>query len=220
MQSAVETQKEANNTALSSEVAHYHDNYYRDGFRTILLSLAMIVGAIGLLIVLSLYFFLHQVLPITFPVYEDWRVQPDVPLERPYLHVADLLQWVSQTLPSLFVIDFINYNTELKNATPFFTNTGWSKFLTLTESYLNHDEISKNKVFVQATASGAPVILNQGVIEGKYGWWVQMPMDVRYSGVDGNTRNLHLVFQTLVVRVSTLDNLDGVAIDNMIINQG
>lgn len=207
-------------STTTSEVAYFRDDYYRDGFKTLLLSLAMIVGSIGLLIVLSLYFFLHQVLPITFPTYEGFRVQPDVPVNRPYLHVADLLQWVSQTLPSIMDLDFINYNTELKAATPFFTPNGWTKYLSLTNTYMSYDEISKNKVFVQANASGAPVILNQGVVEGKYGWWVQMPLDVRYSGVDGNTRNKRLVIQALVVRVPTLNNLDGVAIENMIVNQG
>lgn len=218
MESTPQVAKET--VELSSQIAHFRDDYYRDGFRMVLLSLGMIVAVIGFLIMLSLYFFLHQVLPISFPVYEDFRVQPDVPVDRPYLHLPDLLQWVSHTMPALFALDFLNYNVELKNATQYFTTNGWAKYLALTNTYLGHDEILKNKVFVQATPSGAPVVLNQGVVEGKYGWWVQIPLDVRYSGIEGDNRTVKLIIQTLVVRVPTLNNLDGVAIDNMIANQG
>ncbi len=203
-----------------SPVAHFRDDYYRDGFRKVLLSLGMTVAAIGLLVVLSLYFFLHQVLPISFSVNEDFRVQSEVPLDRPYLQVADLIQWVSQALPSAFDMDFINYETEQKAAAPLFTPAGWNKYLDLTNTYMNAEEITNSKIFVQVTPSGAPVILNQGVVEGKYGWWVQIPLDVRYSGVDGNIRNKKFVVQVLVVRIPTLNNLDGVAIENLIVNQG
>ncbi len=218
MQSTPQAAKET--VESSSQVAHFRDDYYRDGFRVVLLSLAMVGSAIGLLIVLSLYFFLHQVLPITFPVYDDFRVQADVPVDRPYLHIPDLLQWVSQTMPIILALDFVNYNTEQKSAAQYFTTNGWSKYLVLTNTYMGYDDVLKNKIFVQAIASGAPVVLNQGLVEGKYGWWVQMPIDVRYSGVEGNNRTIKLIVQTLVVRVPTLNNLDGVAIDNMIANQG
>ncbi len=205
---------------LSSQVAHFRDDFYRDGFRVILLSLGMVVGAIGLLIVVSFYFLVHQVVPITFPVYQDWRIQADVPVDQPYLHIADLLQWVSKAMPQIFEFDFINYNQELQTDTVYFTNNGWAKFLALTSAYMSHDDVMKNKVFVQAIPSGAPVVLNQGAVDGKYAWWVQMPLVVRYSDVDGNNRDIKLLIQVLVIRVPTLDNLDGVAIENIIANQG
>jgi len=217
MQTTANTEKE--NSAMSSEVAHFVDDFYRDGFRVVMLSLGMIVGAIGLLITLSLYFFLHQVLPISFPVYADWRVQADVPLDRPYLHIPDLLQWFSTAIPEVLAVDFINYNLEIKGFTHYFTVNGWAKYLAITNTYMSHDQVLKNKEFVAAEPSGAPVVLNQGVVDGKYGWWVQMPIDVRYSGIEGNNRSSKLLVQALVIRVPTLNNLDGVAIDNMTVTQ-
>ena len=211
---------EAEVMTTSGPVAHFRDDFYRDGFRIIMLSLGMMIAAIGLLIIVSLYFFFHQVLPITFPVYEGWRVQSAVPIDRPYLRTADLLQWISQTLPAVLTIDFFNYDQQLKKATPYFTANGWTKFMELTNTSMNHDEIVKNKVFVQSQAAGAPVILNQGIVEGRHGWWVQMPIDVRYSSVDGNNRVTRLIIQALVVRVPTLDNLEGAVIDNLIVKQG
>jgi intracellular multiplication protein IcmL len=71
-------------------------------------------------------------------------------------------------------------------------------------------------MFVNAQLTGAPFILNQGLLpEGKYAWRVQIPMNVSYS--NGNTRSLIIV--ALVVRIPTLDNLYGVAIDDMNITE-
>lgn len=199
-----------------------NDDFYRDGFRLVWLSIAMIVGAIGLLITVSLYFFLHQVVPVHFNVYEGFRVQPDIPVSKPYLHIPDLAQWVSSTVPLLFATDFINYNETLQSLGHYFTPNGWGKYETLITTFLNKDNILAKKLFVSVTAGGAPVVLNQGIIEGKYSWWVQMPINVRYSGVggsDNDAKTVQLVVQTLISRVPTFDNLDGVAIDNIIVNR-
>ncbi len=213
-------QSEVESHSTNSPFVQLKDDFYRDGFRVVMLSFAMVVATIALLIIISLYFFFHQVLPINFPVYQDWRVQAEVPVNQPYLRVADLLQWVSQAVPALLTIDFINYDQELKKVAPYFTSNGWAKFMALTNTYLNHDDILKNKIFVQAQPSGAPVILNQGAVDGKYAWWVQIPIDVRYSGIEGNNRMTTFLIQVLVIRESTLDNLDGVVIDNLIAKQG
>ena len=43
-----------------------------------------------------------------------------------------------------------------------------------------------------------------------------MPVNVSYSSLEGG-KTLSLVLQALVIRVPTLDNLYGVAIDNVIL---
>ncbi len=199
---------------------HLRDDFYRDGFRMVLLSLGMVVTATALLIIVSLYFFLHQVLPITFPVYEDWRVQADVPLDRPYIRTPDLLQWVSTVLPKVFSYDFVNYDMQLKNAVSSFTSDGWIKYNELLNAIASKAEITNKKLFLTATMAGAPVVLNQGIIEGQYAWWVQMPINVRYSGVERNdATETKYTIQVLLVRVSTLNNLDGISIGNIILSQ-
>src|SRR5579885_760780 len=124
-----------------NRIAHLHDDFYRDGFQFIWLSIALTVSAIGLLIIISLYFFLHQVLPVTFSVYEDFRVQADVRVDKPYVHTPDLLQWASNAVPALFIIDFIDYNQSLQELSHYFTVNGWAKYLSTANVFINHDDI-------------------------------------------------------------------------------
>lgn len=218
MQTVTETKQEKQLDVM--EVVSLRDDFYRDGFHVIWLSIGLTVGAIGLLIIVSLYFFLHQVLPIRFPVYDGFRVQGDIPIDKPYLSIADLLQWVSEAMPDILSIDFVTYDQYTKEFEHYFTSTGWEKYNAVANIFINHDDIMKNKYFVSATAASAPVILNQGIIDGKYAWWIQMPINVSYSSVvQGEMHNTKLIAQTLVVRVPTLTNLKGIAIENLIVTR-
>lgn len=212
-------QREAEQAKGEQMIAKLRDDFYRDGFQQVWLSIALTVAAIGLLIILSLYFFLHQVLPITFRVHEGFRVQADIPVDKPYVVTADLLQWLSTAVPEIFTIDFINYDQALQNFSRYFTATGWQKYTPVANIFINRDDIIKSKYFVSAAAAGAPIILNQGVLERKYAWWVQMPINVSYSGGEGESHTVKLIVQALVVRVPTWNNLEGIHIENMIVNR-
>jgi intracellular multiplication protein IcmL len=174
------------------------------------------LAATALLVVTSFYLHLNKPAPITFPVNDNWRVLPDVPVDQSYRSVPELIQWVSEVLPNVFVYDFLNYNDQLKAANHYFTSDGWSVFLNQLNIYVNYNTVQDGKMFVNGSLSGAPVILNQGLLSGRYAWWVQVPISIDY---EGGTRMLNqdLTLQVLVVRVSTLDNLAGLAIDNVIV---
>ncbi len=84
--------------------------------------------------------------------------------------------------------------------------------------FANLNTLQNAKLFVSTTAAGGPVIYNRGLLNGTYGWWIRMPLIVSYNG--GNAPGgLQLMVQVLVIRVSTLNNLNGVAIQNIIITK-
>lgn len=201
-----------------SEVIRLRDDFYRDGFNKVLISLVIIITAIVFLILLSIYIYTSKPPPVNFKTDNEWRILAPVPLNEPYLSTADLIQWVSTALPGSISFDFINYTKNLQNAAQYFTNNGWPKFLDLVNQYANYNNVINNKLFVSGTAAGAPFILNQGMLEGKYGWWVQMPLMVNNVSFAGNS-NQEIMIQALVVRVPTLNNISGVGIDNLIVNK-
>lgn len=201
------------------QIVRLKNDFYRDGFYKILITLAMIVIAIVLLGVVSFYLYLAKPQPVIFSAGTEWRLLPDVPLDQPYLKVPDLLQWVSNVLPQSFNYDFINYKNQMIDRAQYYTDAGWKKFLDQVNQYVNNNAIQNFKQFINGTADAAPFILNQGMISGRYGWWIQMPIKVDTYGLNGLTSTL-LVVQALVVRISTLNNLNGVAIDNVIVSKG
>ena len=141
------------------------------------------------------------------------------PLNQVYLKTPDLIQWVSEVLPSVFTYDFVSYSKQLQDAGQYFTANGWKKFLDQVNVYANYDNIQTSKQFVSAGADGAPFVINQGLLNDRYAWWVQIPLNIRYITVN-RSASQPLVVQVLVVRVSTLNNLYGVGIDNIVVTKG
>lgn len=198
------------------QVVRLKQDFYRDGLNKVIFALITIGAAIGLLIALTVYFYLTKPPPTTFSSDSEWRILSPVPLDQPYLPVADLVQWVGETVPQLFTFDFVNYARQYKNLEQYFTSKGWQTYLTAVNPYVHASRIQSQKLFVGASLSNAPIISNQGLLEGRYGWWVTMPITISYtSGNKTSTQDIAL--EVLVIRVSTLNNLYGVAIENFIV---
>lgn len=197
-----------------------HDDFYRDSFYKVVLIMASIFLGIALMIGMALYIYLHKPAPKYFPVGDEWRILTPVPVDKPHLENSELLQWVSNAVTKVFTYDFIRYNTQLTKAKPYFTDDGWQNFLNQLNIYANYNKVQSDKMFVYGVPAGAPIILNDsstgGLSSGRYAWLVQIPVDIYYAYA-GNTQTLPqtLTLQLLVVRVPTLNNLDGVAIDNV-----
>lgn len=206
--------------AEEREVVRLKSTFYRDGFYKILIALSTVLTAIVFLIGISIFIYMDKPKPVYFHTDNEWRILPPVPLDKPYLKVPDLVQWVSTALPSVFTYDFINYTKQLQNASQYFTPNGWQKFLEQINHYANYNEVLTSKMFISANPAGAPIILNQGLLEGRYAWWILMPINVNYIIPEKRNNTVPLEIRALVVRVPTLNNIDGVGIENIIISEG
>ena len=157
--------------------------------------------------------------PINFATAEEWRTLPPIPLGQPYPKQPDLIQWGSDVLPSVFMFDFVNYNLELKNAERYFTENGWKKYIESVNNFASYNAVVNSKLFVGASAAGAPFVLQQGLLEGVYAWRIQMPINLSYSTAVQSSP-VPLVMEVLMVRIPTLNNLSGVAIENITVTKG
>lgn len=205
--------------AQETEIVVLHDDFYRDGFATLLSVVMGLFAALGAIIFLMIYLDVTKPPPVTFTVGNEWRIQDPVPLDQPYHPLADVLQWISEVLPNSFDFDFQNYNEQLQKAQHNFTAKGWEKFLAQLNVYANYNSVQTNKLFIDGAPGSAPSVINQGLILGRYGWWIEMPIRIRYSG---NNRSFtdELKLRILIVRVPTLNNLAGIGIDDVILISG
>lgn len=200
-------------------VVELQDGFYRDSFGKLVLIMATFCLSILLLIALSIYLLLDKPPPVTFPVADEWRVQQPVPVDKPYMSQPEVLQWVNDVVQKLFVLDFNNYDDQVAKLKEYFTANGWKIYLNQLNNYANYNNVQTGKLFIKLDLRGAPIILNQGLLSGKWGWWIELPVTIKYAGAVP-LPNKALTLQILVTRVPTLDNLNGVAIDNIIADQG
>lgn len=199
-------------------VVRLRDDFYQDGFYKIVAALLMIAAAILLLVGLCFYLISMRPAPVVFHTDNDWRAFPPVPIDQPYMQSTDLLQWVSNAVPAAFTVDFLHYKKQLASFAPHFTTNGLKKLIDLLNTYANEQIVENGRLYVQTSPSGAPIIRSAGLTEGKYGWWVELPIKIAYTGV-GRNNAVSLVLQVLVIRVSTLNDLSGVAIDDILVQK-
>ncbi len=194
-------------------------DFYRDGYYKTLVAVGVLLVAIALLVSASLYLELSKPDPVLFATGDEFRTLLPVPVNQPYVSQPDLIQWVSEVIPKAFTYDFVNYNTKLKNVAQYFTENGWKNYSDLLKMYADYNITIAQKLFINAVPSGAPYIVKQGLLPSQtYGWLVQVPINLGYSSVvKGNT--LPLIIEALVVRISTLNNLSGVAIEKLTVTR-
>lgn len=197
-------------------IVSLEDNYYRDSFGKVIFIIICIVLSLLFLVGISVYIFMNQPPPTTFRVAEEWRVVAPVPVQQPYLPEPDMLQWVSEVVPRLFDVDFLHIEEQVTDAKKYFTDNGYQIYLNQLKNYADDKTVDAGKLFVRAAPTRAPVILNQGVLSGRYAWWVQIPLNISYAGAVEKPE-VGLTLQVLVVRTDTTNNLTGILIDNVIV---
>ncbi len=187
----------------------YHDRLYH----VVLLYLLTLI-VLGTLIALSCYLYLVKPKPVTFQTYTGFRVQPDVPLNQRYLSDPQLVQWLSRVIPQVFSYDFVHDADQVQQVRTYFTADGWQSFANHLNAYANPNVVTANRLFVSANLTGAPSINQEAYLGSTAAWTVQVPIMVNYAG-GKPLPNKALTLQVLVVRVSTLSDLNGVAIQNI-----
>lgn len=187
------------------------NSFYRDGQRK-LIGIMLISGLANFIFAgILLYIITHPPAPKYFATSINGRITPLVALDAPNQSDSAVLQWANQAAIAVFSYNFVNYRSELVSASGFFTAEGWDQFISALGSSNNLDAVKAKKLVVSAVATSAPVILQKGVLNGRYAWRIQMPILVTYqSASEFSQQNLNVTM--LVTRVDTLNSPRGIGI--------
>ncbi len=190
---------------------HLQDNFYRDNYFRVLLILGLLilinVGLGGVIYYQSTL----KPIPQYFGMTADDRIIPTYPLTDPVIESSSLLQWTNQTILGSFNYDYKDYVKRLKLSSVKFTPKGWDEFQSVLKKVGNLKLLVDKMLVSRAVPTGAPVIRDQGILNNRYAWKVQMPLTIYYDGLD-DSYSRHVEVTVLVTRVSNLSEPRGVAI--------
>ena len=192
------------------------NNFYKDGQRklTFILLLSLCVNIItGVLLG---YIITHPPEPRYFATSINGRITPLFPLNEPNQSDSAVLQWANQAAIAAFSYNFVNYRNELQASSGFFTSEGWRQFLGALQESNNLEAVKAKKLIVSAVATRAPIILQKGLLNGRYAWRIQMPILVTYQSASEFTQQNNLVTM-LVTRVPTLNAPRGIGISQFVV---
>ncbi len=204
----------AENDALTA--VNLRNTFYRDGQRKLMLTLLLSIIVNFVMAALLIYLFTHPPTPKYFATSINGRITPLFALDEPNQSDSAVLQWTNQAAIAAFTYNFVNYRTELQASSGFFTSSGWTQFLNALESSNNLDAVKAKKLIVSAVATSAPIILQKGLLNGRYSWRVQMPILVTYQSASEFSQQRNVV-TILVSRISTLNSPRGIGISQFVV---
>ncbi|MGQ3888116.1 type IVB secretion system apparatus protein IcmL/DotI [Legionella sp. CNM-1927-20] len=192
------------------------NEFYRDGQRKMVLGLLISLLTNFILGSMLAYLLTHPPAPKYFATSINGRITPLFPLDEPNQSDSAVLQWANQAAIAAFTYNFVNYRDELQAASGFFTAEGWQQFLDALQQSNNLDAVKAKKLIVSAVATRAPIILQKGLLNGRYSWRVQMPLLVTYQSASEFSQQNNVVTM-LVTRVSTLNSPRGIGIAQFVV---
>lgn len=197
------------------EVYVARDNgFYQNHYHHIIIVIMVLIVFMLFAISTVFYQLMNRPLPQFNAIQADNKSMLLVPYDEPNLSPETIVRWASKAAILAYTFSFENYNNQIKEARPYFTEDGWQDYLRSVDNLIK--TIVQNQLIVNGVVSGTPVISNQGVIPGRgYVWRIQIPFLVTYQSANTSVKkNFYVVIS--VVRVPTYINKQGIGIDQFL----
>lgn len=194
-------------TLILMRNAFYRDNYKRAIFAAIIM---LFIDAILLFAIVD-----HAINPPEpqyFATNASYQLIKWHPLSDPVVDDNYVLQWVANSVQQAFSLDYIHWRGQLQEASNNFTPSGWHWFLQAFQKSGDLESLVKLKMVSNVTVTGAPVILYQAVLNGRYVWKVELPIMITYASEKKVIRQPLKVI-VIVVRMPVQENPSQIAIN-------
>ena len=157
--------------------------------------------------------------PILQPIYRFQAVRPDhasmnlLPLFVPNMTNEAILSWTTESVTALMTVGFGNFDRQILDQRPLFTDEGWESFLTALWADDMRGNFKQHQLVLTTVPRDVPVIVAQGMdLKKVYFWKVQLPVIMTYATNNNETRKQKGVVQLTIVRVPPSENVRGIAI--------
>ncbi|MEM7651388.1 MAG: type IVB secretion system apparatus protein IcmL/DotI [Pseudomonadota bacterium] len=192
------------------------NEFYRDGYRS-LLRLSLILGIVIIGLLAAMFFVIQTNQPENryFATTEDGRLVPMVPLNEPNLSTPALMSWVAQASTEVMTFGFNDYRRRLQESSRNFTRRGWESFTGALQRSRIIEMVEANQQVLTAAPQGAPIVVSEGLVAGRYQWQIQLPLVLTYQA-GARTRTDKLLVTLIVVRVPRLESPNGVGIEQWV----
>jgi len=140
------------------------------------------------------------------------------PLNVPNMGTSALISWASQSATEVMTFGFHDYQRRMQQSSRHFTSYGWESFANALQKSRIIESVEVGRQVATAQPRSAPILIQEGVFNGKYRWVVDLPLAITYqSGSSSRTDNMTV--RLVINRVPSLENPNGVGIEQWIETQ-
>lgn len=198
------------------ELVRFRNFFYRDGYRkSMSILLVSIILNLALTTLVGIQFFTKPA-PVYFATQSNGSLIEIQPLNEPLIDQDMLLSWATRAAIASYSFNFVDWQNQLTSVQKYYTDTGFQNYTDALKKSGNLDTLIAKRLVAQATVVDVPRIVQQGLIQGRYAWKIQIPMLVKYTSASEELRQPVLVTM-LIGRVPTTQKPEGIAIAQFVV---
>lgn len=201
------------------EKIKYHANFSKDRSGALLLIVFFLIVVCAGLAGGLYYIWWTRPTPTYFATTPEGKIFRMESLNRPYLNQKQLYQWAVEGAVASYTFDFVNFQRDIQEAKPYYTEAGYRQLLQALSSAGTINEIQTKKLVSTAVATGAPITRSEGVRNDRYYWVLQFPMKVTYQSAS-EVLPQNLIVTINISRVPVSENPKGVGITSIVVREG
>lgn len=197
--------------AMTDKIEQQKNHEYRDSFRWVLMGLIVLL-VLGVLLTAGVAY--KAIFPGKVKYYASMTTGEVIPLpalNEPVVTNEYMLTWSALAARAALNLDFVNYDKQLKEASIYFTSSGWNAFSASLDKSGLLKTIQDKKLVMSAVVPNDPIIVFTGIVHGRYTWKISMPVLVTY-GSASEQRQRQLKVSMVVSRVPAIDVPQGIQI--------
>lgn len=202
--------------ALTLESRDWHRQHYKK-----LLQATCIMGVVCCASLLgNILQFVLRPHPVYFAQTTDNRLMPMPPLNEPYITNEGILSWAVETVIKTFSLDFNHWQQDLMEVQPQFTPGAFAELAKSLKAAQTVDLVVSKRLSMTTINTQAPIIAARGINQhGRYAWRLNFPVLITYESSQGVVNVQKLMAHVTIERVSTLDNVRGIQISQLLLKQ-
>jgi len=214
----VDTSKIENDSLHGVGAVLERNHWYRDRY-IVQIRISVCLLILSLLLTGMLYWLVsHPSQPKYFATTTSGELIPLTPLDEPNTSNDALLNWTAKVVRQAYTYDAVHYREQLARLEPFFTEKGYKGYLAALNASGNLNAVKEKRLIASAMVSSG-VIVAKGLASGVYTWKVELQLTVTYTSSEENITQ-PLTVLALVLRTSTLQNPEGLAIHQILSRPG
>lgn len=142
-------------------------------------------------------------------------VETSIPLDQPGADDAAVKSWSALAVADFMTYSYQDYEHRLQQSADYFTKFGWQNFVEALKKSRTLDSVVAQEQTSTARIKGPPVMVQKGVLNGKYRWVVTMPLVITYKSAQ-STRIDALRVNLVIERTPVNDTFAGLGIAQFI----
>lgn len=150
-------------------------------------------------------------------------------MDKPHRRPEDLAEWLVRATSEIFTMDYNGYENHIKHLSTGMSETGLAEFQKFLIDSKVLTELQTQPVKLMGYVEEPPLLLNEGVLNGRYRWLFEMPVTVTFLPRDMSTyrdvenpaeNTLRFIVQAQVGRVEKGPSDDNVVIETWRVRSG